>query len=191
MSHPSRADETATPAANNPLTERLILFLMPYFLTVTSDRAAAKLEILQTLTDYGARTRSELITAARIIALSFSSLDLLAESKAMEMSPSLRLKYRTCANSLDRTSQRNETALNRSLACQDPTAAAVGNDITEAEADAMFQETQAMIASCRNRLSNARPTTKPAHAHPTHKRQSPLMAAFHQPAPPSTRPAAA
>ncbi|MDB5400525.1 MAG: hypothetical protein JWQ55_2543, partial [Rhodopila sp.] len=62
--------------------ERLIFFLMPYFTAATADLTLARLEVLETLASYGARTRSELLNAVQVIAFSFSTLDTLHEAKA-------------------------------------------------------------------------------------------------------------
>jgi len=53
------------------------------------------------------RTRAEMLQAAHIIA-SDDHLDVLAEAKTAEMSQSMRLRYRSCANSLNRSTLQTE-----------------------------------------------------------------------------------
>ncbi|HEX4366369.1 MAG TPA: hypothetical protein VH023_06045, partial [Rhodopila sp.] len=65
------------PPSYSPFRERLITYLLPYFLPLTSDFDLARQEVLETLDSYGARTRSEMINAMRIIALSFTSMELM------------------------------------------------------------------------------------------------------------------
>jgi hypothetical protein len=138
---------------------RLVTFLMPYFCALTEDFDLAKAEALETLTSYGARTRSELITAARIIAFSFSALDVLADAKIVEMSDSLRLRYRNCAGSLNRASQQSERILTKSLACDVPgaTKAEPVNDVPDAEVEQHLQQAQVKIDTTRSRLTNLAP----------------------------------
>jgi hypothetical protein len=153
---------------------RLIRFLMPYFLTVTPDFDLARAEILETLASYGARTRSEMLNAAQIIAFGFSALDMLAEAKATEMSASMRLRYRGCANSLNRAGQQNAKTLARRLACDLPDAIDPGaepaDDVSEAAVQEIIQQTQTRIDTCRNRLSGGRPATGP-HAIPASRQE--------------------
>ncbi|MDR3531892.1 MAG: hypothetical protein P4L90_15260 [Rhodopila sp.] len=157
-----------TPPEASPFLDRMILFLMPYFLKITPDFDVARAEILETLASYGARTRSEVLNAVQIIAFGFSALDVLAEAKAIEMSPSMKLRYRGCANSLNRSCQQNEKTLAKRLACDLPDAAPAAepaDDISEAEVQEVLQQTRAKIETYRNRLSGARPATGP-HAIP-------------------------
>ena len=106
--------------------DRLILFLLPYFLTVTPDVELARAEIVQTLASYGARTRAEMLSAVQIIAFSFSALDVLAEASMMDTPPVTRLRFHGCANALNRSCQQNERMLARRLACDLPAAAPPG-----------------------------------------------------------------
>jgi hypothetical protein len=99
----------------NRFLEHLIRFLMPYFLNAAPSIEEAWAEILETLASYGARTRQEFLLAAQTIAFGLSTLDILADAKSMEMSPSMRLRYRGCANSLNRAGQETEKALAKLL----------------------------------------------------------------------------
>jgi hypothetical protein len=106
--------------------EAIIAFLLPYFtpgaphITQATDLQHVRSEIIETLASYATRTRSELLQAARIIAFGMTALDTLAEARTVEMSPSLRLRHRGCANSLNRSASLNEKALERSLANNPP-----------------------------------------------------------------------
>jgi len=157
---------------------------MPYFLVTIPDHDAARTEILETLASYGARTRSEMLNAVMIIAFGLSALDMLAEAKAMEMSPSMRLRLRGCANNLNRSSQQNEQILARRLACEvpapPPPAAEPIDDMPDAEFAAALRQTHAQIASYRNRLSGTRPATAPQPVPERNKRLggSAIMNAF-------------
>ena len=98
----------ASPILASAFLERLLAFLVPFFAGFTSDLAAARAEALETLTSYGARTRAELLCAMQIIVFSFAALETMAEAGKPEMSPSMRIRYRGCANNLNRSSQKAE-----------------------------------------------------------------------------------
>jgi hypothetical protein len=158
----------APPPATNPFIERLIRFLMPYFATVTLDIDAARAEIIETIASYGARTRSEMIHAVQIIAFSFSALDLLAEAKATpEMPPALRLRFRGCANNLNRSSQQNEDTLAKRLASDPPAASDDASEPIDDMPEAAFEESLALakahIASYRDSLPATNPVTDGQH----------------------------
>jgi hypothetical protein len=176
MSAPMSATLAATPAATMPtppalrpglFMDRLVRFLIPYFLPLTADLDLARAEIGDTITAYGARTRAEMLNVVQIIAFSFSALDLLAEAKALEQEipAPQRLRYRGCANGLSRGSQQNERTLARRLACDQPgasqPAAEPADDVPDAEAAAILQQARTAISLCRNRLSGTRPATGP------------------------------
>jgi hypothetical protein len=156
------------PAHSNAFMERLIFFLMPYFTAATADLTLARLEVLETLASYGARTRSELLNAVQVIAFSFSTLDTLHEAKAIEMSASMRLRYRGCANNLHRSGQQNEQTLARRLACdmpgtQDPAVEPI-NDVPDDAAEQAIQHAKAVIATHRERLSAGHSSILPSRA---------------------------
>jgi hypothetical protein len=143
--------------AASPFVDRMILFLMPYFLFITPDRKLARAEALATLESYGARSRSQVLAAVQVVAFGFSALDLLAEAKATEMSPAMRLRFRACANSLNRSGQQTEKALTKSLACDAP-------DIAEPAAEEInetLRQVQAHIEATRNSLSGPAKPTQP------------------------------
>jgi hypothetical protein len=149
----------------NAFLERLIRFLMPFFLTITPDLDAARAEILETLASYGAQTRAEMLNAVQVIAFGFSALDVLAEAKATEMSPAMRLRFRGCANNLNRACQQNEKTLAQRQASSQQDAAQTAaepiEDIPDTEVQAALQQAKAQIATSRARLSSHRPTIAP------------------------------
>jgi len=154
-----------TPAHSSPFLERLIGFLMPYFHDLAPDPAVARAEILETLASYGGRSRSEVINAARIIAFSFSALDILAEAQGMDMSASMRLRHRGCANGLNRSCQQNEQTLARRLARELPAeiepAAEPVNDMPEPLLEDAIRIAEAQIAAHRKRLAATPPPPAP------------------------------
>jgi hypothetical protein len=142
----------------NRFVEHLIRFLMPYFLDAAPSIEEARAEILETLESYGARTRQEFLLAAQIIAFGLSTLDILADAKCVEMSPSMRLRYRGCANSLNRASQQTEKALAKLLTCDLPGSTEPApeplNDISEPDLREALRQAKATLDTTRNRLSN-------------------------------------
>src|SRR5271154_1591442 len=79
------------------------------------DKHEARSEIIDTLACYGTRTRAEMLQAAHIIALGMTTLDVLAEAKTAQMSQSMRLRYPSCANSLNRSTLQTEKARDQRL----------------------------------------------------------------------------
>jgi hypothetical protein len=161
-----------TPPRHGLFVEHLIRFLMPYFTVLTSDFEAAREEILETLVSYGARTRAEMLNVVQILAFGLSALDVLAEAKAPDLSATLRLRFRGCANGLNRSCQQNEKSLAKRLACDpaeasepagEPPAEPV-NDVPQAQVQQTLQQTRTKIDTTRNRLSGARPATAPHSA---------------------------
>ena len=111
------------PHQPSPFLESIIRFLMPFFLGTAIDVDAARADIIETLGAYATRTRSELLTAAQIIAFSMTTLDVLSEAKTVEMSVAMRLRHRSCANGLNRACKQNEKTLDHRLAADPPTPA--------------------------------------------------------------------
>jgi hypothetical protein len=145
----------------NAYLETIIAFLMPYFTAAAADIHEARSEIIDTLASYATRTRAEMLQAAHIIALGMTTLDVLAEAKTAEMSVSMRLRHRSCANSLNRSTLQTEKALDLRLgdevlpAASSPVPEPI-NDLQEAELKAAIEQAQAKIDIHRNR---ARPAT--------------------------------
>jgi hypothetical protein len=96
--------------------ETIILLLMPYFLETATTLAGARVEILRTLASYAAHTRPGFLLAAQVIALGITTLDTLHEARTLEMSVSMRLRYRGNANSLNRAMLQTEKSLQANLA---------------------------------------------------------------------------
>jgi hypothetical protein len=161
----------------SPFRERMLIFLLPYFLPVTKQFEVARDTVLDTLASYGPRNRPETIHAARIIAFSFTALDVLAIVQGAEtMPPQQKLRYRSCANALNRSCQQDEKAFAKRLACDIPgatkPAAEPTTDMPEAEFEAAIQQAEAHIATYRNRLSGNRPATSPQPISAAHHAQN-------------------
>jgi hypothetical protein len=103
-----------------------------------------------------------MLMAAHIIALGMTTLDVLTEAKTAEMSLSMRLRYRSCANSLNRSTLQTEKALDQRLGDELPAAPAEMaepiDDMREAEIMAVIQQHKAKIDAQRPR---AQPATGP------------------------------
>jgi hypothetical protein len=144
--------------------ETIIAFLLPYFTNAARDIHDARSEIIDTLESYATRTRAELLQVAQIIAFGMTTLDILSEAKTTEMSMSMRIRFRGCANGLNRSTIQLEKALDRRLACDVPTAPELMrepiNDVPDAQVQATIEQAQAKIDTTRNHLSSARPASQ-------------------------------
>jgi hypothetical protein len=117
---------------------------------------------METLASYETRTRAEMMQAAHIIALGMTTLDVLSEAKTAEMSQSMRLRYRSCANGLNRATLQTEKALDQRLGDEIPAVAPNPvpdpvSEIADAELDAAIQ--QAIDAHRNNGPYPATPAT--------------------------------
>jgi hypothetical protein len=143
----------------NSFLETIIAFLLPYFSVASRDKHEARSEILDTLASYETRTRAEMLQAAHIIAFGMTTLDVLAEAKTAEMSQSMRLRYRSCANSLNRSTLQTEKALDQRLGDEIPAAPAEMpepiDDMREAEIMAAIQQHKANVNTQRPRANPA------------------------------------
>ena len=104
-----------------------------------------------------------MLQAAHIIAFGMTTLDTLAEARTTEMSPSMRLRYRGCANNLNRSALQTEKALDERLARELPAADPAAmpepiDDMRQAEIMAVIQEHKAKTAAQR---PHAHPATAP------------------------------
>jgi hypothetical protein len=117
---PTALPPTALPPKANAFLETIITLLLPYFATGTADMQAVRAEIIETLASYATRSRAEMLYAAQIIALGMTTLDVLAEAKTADMSQSMRIRSRGCANGLNRAAIRTEKALDQRLAGEPP-----------------------------------------------------------------------
>ncbi len=175
----------------NSFLETIIAFLLPYFSAASRDKHEARSEIIDTLACYETRTRAEMLQAAHIIAFGMTTLDVLAEAKTAEMSQSMRLRYRSCANSLNRSTLQTEKALDQRLGDQLPAAPAEMpepiDDMRQAEIMAAIQEYTAKIDSQRPRAHPRRrpaPRARPDMGPPTlGHRNDQLAAAAHRSGP--------
>jgi hypothetical protein len=143
----------------NSFLETLIAFLMPYFIGASRDKHEARSEILDTLAAYETRTRAEMLQAAHIIAFGMTTLDVLAEAKTAEMSQSMRLRYRGCANNLNRSTLQTEKALDQRLGDEIPAAPA---EMPEPIDDMRQAEIMAAILQHKANVNTQRPRTTPA-----------------------------
>jgi len=156
----------AMSTTTSPFLATMIAFLEPYFVAAGVDLAAARTEIVNTLATYGTRSRAEIIQSAKIIAFSLCSLATLKDGMAPDMSDSMRLRYRSCANGLDRSSQQDEKALAARLAGDVPGALEPVNDVPDAAAREAVQDARAAVDGFRNRLSGRSPQPAGVHAEP-------------------------
>ncbi len=146
----------------NHFVESIISFLMPYFTIHSQDVRGARSEIIDTLASYTTRTRAEMLHAAQIIALGMTTLDVLAEAKTAEMSQSMRIRYRGCANGLNRSALHTEKALDRRLDCDlpaatpDPVPEPV-NDVSDADIQIAMEHARAAIEA--HRMAGLRPAS--------------------------------
>ncbi len=145
----------------NHFLESIIAFLMPYFSIHTQDIRGARSEIIDTIASYATRTRAEMLQAAQIIALGMTTLDVLAEAKTAEMSQSMQIRYRGCANGLNRSALNTEKALDRRLDCDlppaipDPVPEPV-NDVPDADMEIAMEQARAAIEAHRNSVQSRR-----------------------------------
>ena len=136
--------------------DRLVCYLMPYFLPMTTNMDLARKEILETLDSYGARTRAELLNAVQIIAFSMSALDLLMAAKVdTTLSPSLQLRFRGCANNLNRSAQQAEKTLAARLKCDLP--AEPVDDTTDLQTEEILRRIDTQVAAARNIPKSTQP----------------------------------
>jgi hypothetical protein len=148
----------------NFFLESIITFLLPYFSIHASDVHGVRSEIIDTLASYATRTRAEMLQAAQIIALGMTTLDVLAEAKTAEMAQSMRIRYRSCANGLNRSTLSTEKALDRRLDCELPAATPETmpepvNDVPDADMEVAMEQARAAIEAHRNSLPSRRPAS--------------------------------
>jgi hypothetical protein len=88
-----------------------------------------------------------------------TTLDVLAEAKTAEMSQSMRLRYRGCANNLNRSTLQTEKALDERLARELPPDPA---EMAEPIDDMRQAEIMAAIQQHKAKVNAQRPHTHPA-----------------------------
>jgi hypothetical protein len=101
------------PCHTGAFLETIITHLLPHFLAAAKTPQEARQEILTTLNGYETTSRAELLLAAQVIALGMSTLDALADAKAPDTPPALRIRHRGTANSLNRSATQTEKTLDR------------------------------------------------------------------------------
>jgi hypothetical protein len=104
--------QTTHPAG--PLMNRLIALLTPMFIDdAGGDIAYARSAAIQTINDFRARNRADLIAIAQIIAFGIAALGSLSLSMADDISLSRLLRLRTNANACNRSAEQNRRVLNK------------------------------------------------------------------------------
>jgi hypothetical protein len=116
-----------TPSA---FLETIIASLLPYFAPAAANLDEARIEIIETLAEYGTRTRGEMLLAAQVIALGMTTIDVLANARAAELSLSQRTRCAGCGNALNRSGLRTQAYLDQRLAAKVPPAE--GEDLQRA-----------------------------------------------------------
>lgn len=188
----------ASLSAGTPFMQHLLLWLAPFFQAFSANGETLDPgDIYTTLTAYGAQTRVEMLHAALALAFNLSALDTLARAEAdPDMSATLRLRHRACANALHRSAARNTQAIAAQRRCDEPTQPGkdnqagkdnqpARNNLTQAELDRLLDEAQATLTSGLNRLKP--PPVRPG-AHPNRRETgfSHLFNAMSPPAPAHT-----
>ncbi len=106
--------------SQDPIAERIVLFLLPYFVGVSDDVSAIRRAIFESLEALGATTQADLLTAAQAIAFGFAALDTLAEAHAAGHPEPVRTRLHACANALRRSARQCESALAKRRAAKPP-----------------------------------------------------------------------
>ncbi len=171
------------PLPPSPFLEQIIRLLMPFFLGSGIDPQAVRADILDTLDCYGVRTRAQMLYAAQALAFSLSAIDTLAEAKSAELSASMRLRLRGCANGLNRSVQQNQQGLAARIAYDeamtDPLASEAMDSMPQLLAAAAAQHAPASVPVPDAARADA---AAPAEASPTEVHAA-------KPAPAAARPA--
>jgi hypothetical protein len=117
----------------------LAILLAPMFLPATGgDIAVARLAAIQTINDYRAQNRANLLAVAQIIAFGLCALGSLSLSMADDLSLSMTLRLRGNASSLNRSAEQNRRALTPNQ--PDTSTQAAAPPETEPEPETMTQE---------------------------------------------------
>ena len=115
--------------------ETIIACLLPYFAPSAANLDEARLEIIETLAEYGTRNRSEMLLAAQVIALGMTTLDVLADARTAEMSVSQRTRCAGCGSALNRSALRTQAFLDQRLAAQVPSAQVPSAQVPSVQGD--------------------------------------------------------
>jgi hypothetical protein len=125
MSTPSIARSPDADAADihpvDILMNLIITILAPMFLTAADgDIHFARLAAMQTVNAYQARNHADLLAIAQIIGFGLAALGCLGLSMADNLSISMTLRLRGCANALNRSAEQNRRALRHIRASGNP-----------------------------------------------------------------------
>jgi hypothetical protein len=139
--------------------ETVVRFLLPYFCVDCPDFATTRAEIIETLASYGPRNRAELFAAAQVVACTMSALATMAEAEGSEtMSPSMRLRFRGCANTITRHGQQAQQILDKRLACDLPIAVDPAAEAAkDAEVIEQVRQVQLKVEAAKRRLAETDP----------------------------------
>jgi hypothetical protein len=113
------------------MTERIVLFLMPFFVGVSDDVAAVRRAITDSLDAFGTTGPAELLAAAQAIAFGLSALDTLAEAHVGGHPEATRIRLRACAVTLQRSALLCERALKKRSPAKAPNVPAAPADAIE------------------------------------------------------------
>ena len=162
------ATTTAGPTAKPPLWSNLavqpgdvllhliVTLLTPMFLGVSSGNPDfARMAALETVNSYRARSHSDLIAVASIVAFGLAAISSACLSMADEVSLAMTLRLRANANACDRSAARNRRALqnNQDSPMPDPVFAPdrPTDPVPDPEADRKDAEAIARLAATRQR----------------------------------------
>ncbi|WP_428483745.1 hypothetical protein [Rhodopila sp.] len=166
-------------------------FLVPLFLAGgAGDVSLARLVTTETVASYQARTHADLVKIGQIIAFGMAVLDTLRLSMGADLSLTMKLRLRGCANALNRSAQQNNAALERSRrgdAAQEAAsahrAAADQDDIQGADLQDMIAQAQTMLQDFQAQIAlGSAAATKPAETPPTPTQPALIQPTLAQPA---------
>jgi hypothetical protein len=148
-----------TSQSPDPIIERIVLFLVPFFVGVSDDSAAVRRAILDSLDEFGTTNHADLLIAAQVIAFGFAALDTLAEAHAGNHPEATRVRLRACANTLHRSVRMCEDALAKRPGTKVPKPPSRNAGAQTGDA---IEQARAFAASVRARLPAARQAPEPA-----------------------------
>jgi len=149
------------------LKDIIVAFLTPMFLwSCDGDPGLARLAAAETLDEFGITGHRGLITAARIIAFELAAISSLSLSMADDIPPTLALRLRGNANSLDRAAERNR----RVLEADQRTAKAIPVDVKAVAAS--VAETQKLIRTATAHMQATPSSARPPEPQPVQQGRS-------------------
>ncbi len=186
--NPNRHDRPGIPEQPSDILLQLIVgVLAPLFLAgCAGDLGSARLAAMETLAAYQARTQSELVKIAQIIAFGLAAMDNLRLSMTPDLSLSMIARLRAGAQALNRAAQQNARALEKARRDNPPPAPAraaaaalapaepepvplLDDAITETDIQTSIERARAAVKAARDRLQAATtlpPATQPAAVQP-------------------------